>query len=69
MALFKIHVDGTYDTEADAMYIRVDQGDEKPVSTTPLNSFMMADLGKNGDIIGIEILQYSKVSKLLKKKK
>ncbi|MDP3996488.1 MAG: DUF2283 domain-containing protein [bacterium] len=49
----------TYDKKADAMYIYLNKG-KKVARTVELSDFLVADLDKQGKIIGIEILCASK---------
>jgi len=53
----------TYDTDANTMYVYL-RGDKdfKPATTMAITPTMLADLNKAGEIIGLEILKYAKVS-------
>ena len=46
-----------YDTIADAAYLNVNKG--KVVKTVEMKNGVIVDLGKKGNIIGIEILNFS----------
>jgi|CryBogDrversion2_1035201.scaffolds.fasta_scaffold105456_2 uncharacterized protein YuzE len=46
-----------YDTIADAAYLNVNKG--KVAKTVEMNNGVIVDLGKKGNIIGIEILNFS----------
>ncbi len=54
----------SYDKEADAAYIYLAEVKAKSVKkTVPLNEHIMVDLDRNGKILGIEILDASKMLK------
>jgi uncharacterized protein YuzE len=46
-----------YDTIADAAYLNVNEG--KVVKTLEMKNGVVVDLGEKGNIIGIEILNFS----------
>jgi uncharacterized protein YuzE len=46
-----------YDTIADAAYLKVNKG--KVTKTVEMKNGVVVDLGKKGNIIGIEILNFS----------
>jgi uncharacterized protein YuzE len=48
----------TYDKKADALYISFQNGKkrEKIAKTVKVNSFFFVDMGKKGEIHGIEVL-------------
>jgi len=46
-----------YDTVADAAYLNVNEG--KVAKTIEMNSGVVVDVGEKGNIIGIEILNFS----------
>jgi uncharacterized protein YuzE len=46
-----------YDTIADAAYLNVNKG--KVTKTVEMKSGVIVDIGQNGNIIGIEILNFS----------
>ena len=48
----------SYDKEADAMYIEFQKGDF--VSNKKIDDFTVIDLDKDGNILGIELLDVSK---------
>ncbi len=50
-----------YDQEADAAYIKVKKG-AKVYETAEIEDNVLADLDKNKKLIGIEILNFSKVN-------
>lgn len=60
-----------YDSLADALYIYIQGGKRKSVAkTVEVNDYCLVDLGKKGEIFGIEILDASHhvaVKELLKK--
>jgi len=60
-------MDITYDKKADAMYIYFQKG-AKIARTVELADLLMADLDKNGRVIGLEILLASSQIKKNKKK-
>ena len=47
----------TFDKKADALYIKVKQG---KVRKTAVHDSFILDLGKSGELLGIEVLNYSK---------
>ncbi|MEM1574722.1 MAG: DUF2283 domain-containing protein [Nitrososphaerota archaeon] len=47
-----------YDQYADALYIKVHEGDV--VDSEEISEGIIVDYDKNGDIIGIEVLEFSK---------
>ena len=47
-----------YDKEADAMYIEFSKGEF--ASNKKIDDLMIVDLGKDGNILGIELLQVSR---------
>ncbi|MBI2628208.1 MAG: DUF2283 domain-containing protein [Candidatus Niyogibacteria bacterium] len=49
-----------YDKESDALYIRINKA--KVVKTLEEREGFLVDIDKNGKVIGIEILNFSKVS-------
>ncbi|MEK7544588.1 MAG: DUF2283 domain-containing protein [Patescibacteria group bacterium] len=60
----------TYDSLADAAYIYFDSPDKKVARTLKVNDYLLIDLGKKGEIFGIEILdasQHVAIKELLKK--
>lgn len=48
----------TYDTEVDAKYVSIKKG--KVFDTKIINDWLFFDINKDGEVIGIEILGYSK---------
>jgi len=48
----------SYDREADALYIRFSSG--KPRESVEVDDGIIVDIGENGEILGIEILAFSK---------
>jgi uncharacterized protein YuzE len=48
----------TYDKKADAMYIYFQKG-KKPARTVELADLLIADLDRNGKVIGVEVLAAS----------
>lgn len=57
----------TYDTEADAFYVQLPNNvGNKAKSTMQINDTTLADVDENGNIIGLEILLFSKRRKLKK---
>ena len=48
------------DTTADALYIRLKKG--KVHRTVPTKDNYLVDVDKKGDVVGIEILNYSQIS-------
>lgn len=58
----------TYDTEADTLYIYLRDITVKPTRTTQVTDTVLFDLDNFDNVIGIEILAYSK-SRNLKRKK
>ena len=50
-----------FDTKADALYIRLKK--EKVYRTMSTKDNYLIDLDKKGNVIGIEILNYSKIAK------
>ena len=48
-----------FDKDADAMYIQFQPGDGKVKETIKLRDGIMVDIGKNGKLFGIEILDVS----------
>lgn len=53
-----------YDKSVDALYISLKRG---KVSNTQEQDGYIADYDKNGDLLGLEILNYSKKAPVLKK--
>lgn len=49
-----------YDTEADAAYIKLMESEGDVKDTVEFNDGMQADLDAKGNVIGIEILNFSK---------
>src|SRR3989344_1259752 len=56
----------TYDQQADAMYIYFKKG--KIYDTNEIGAGFIVDQDKNGDVLGLEILNASRNLKMLKKK-
>jgi len=48
----------SYDREADALYIRFASG--KPKESVEIDDGVIIDVGENGEILGIEILAFSR---------
>jgi len=46
----------TYDKQANAAYIFFNKGDDKVTKTVNLSDNIIMDLGKKGEILGLEIL-------------
>lgn len=63
-----ILLDTILDTEADALYIYLRDKAEKPVATMALSRTIIADLDKDGNIVGIEIVGFTRRFKTSKKK-
>ncbi|GEM_PF-2887422 len=62
----------TYDKKADALYIYFQSGKKKVSRTVKLNNYLFVDIGTQGKIYGIEILDTSShlpVQSFLKQKK
>ena len=53
----------TYDTDVDLLYIRFDTRKQKVTNQT-VNDNIIFDMGKNGSLVGIEILDASKIVNL-----
>lgn len=49
----------TYDKKADALYIYFQNGKKKVSRTLKLNNYLLVDIGTQGKVYGIEILDAS----------
>lgn len=52
---------GTYDTDANCLYINIPRGSvlKKPAGTIPVNATTMVDVDEKGLVMGIEIINYA----------
>ena len=48
-----------YDAERDLMYIRFKPGENKTVTTMTITPGVYADIDKNGDLLGLELIDAS----------
>jgi len=56
-----VALETTLDTEADSLYIYLRDKNEKPVSTCALAPSLIADLDKHGNIVGLELISFTKL--------
>ena len=60
----KTPINVTIDKEAHAVYFKV--SDEDILKTVRLNDSLSVDYGKDGEVIGIEIIRVNKIEQVLK---